>query len=235
MKTLIAAVAQHCSPTALTHLDILAAAPPPSVLNGPLTPLLVPVDFFRPLSQHRLLEEISVGEADGAVGLTDDDYSELAQWWPNLVRLCVPNIIGTSCTPKTLLAFARHCKQLRTFRLKLDFRSAYLPNGEVAVAQIPAPALERLEINDGRIAVSDEVADCLAALFPALTKVVYRAGEELMFHDEAAVDDREEAWDRVSRMLRWYRSLKNTPWTDFEAFTDEFGEQCTSSSDLPYF
>uniref|UniRef100_D8QEJ3 Expressed protein n=2 Tax=Schizophyllum commune (strain H4-8 / FGSC 9210) TaxID=578458 RepID=D8QEJ3_SCHCM len=205
------------------------------MFNDPPTPLLVPLDFLRPLSQHRLLEEISIGETEGAVGLTDDAYSELAQWWPNLVRLRVPNATGTSCTLRTLLAFATHCKQLRTLTLKLDVRSAYLPNEEVAVAKTPAPALERLEINDGRIVVADEVADCLTALFPALTEVAYRADEELMFYDEAAVIYREEAWDRVSRMLRWYRSVKSGPWTDFEDFEDAVDHQYASSRGMPFF
>ncbi|KAI5888258.1 uncharacterized protein SCHCODRAFT_02512083 [Schizophyllum commune H4-8] len=235
MKTLIVAVAEHCSPTTLTHLDILAGVPPTPMFNDPPTPLLVPLDFLRPLSQHRLLEEISIGETEGAVGLTDDAYSELAQWWPNLVRLRVPNATGTSCTLRTLLAFATHCKQLRTLTLKLDVRSAYLPNEEVAVAKTPAPALERLEINDGRIVVADEVADCLTALFPALTEVAYRADEELMFYDEAAVIYREEAWDRVSRMLRWYRSVKSGPWTDFEDFEDAVDHQYASSRGMPFF
>ncbi|KAL1679640.1 hypothetical protein EV122DRAFT_209586 [Schizophyllum commune] len=192
--------------------------------NDSPTPLLVPLDFFRPLSQHRLLEVISVGEEEGAVGLTNDNYSELAQWWPNLVSLCIPNVTGTSCTLKTLLAFATHCKQLQTLTLKLDVRSAYLPSEEIALAKSPDPALERLEINDGRIERVEEVADCLAALFPALTEVVYRVDDDLMFYDEAAVIYREEAWDRVSRTLRWHRSVENGPWTDFEDFEDEVGD-----------
>ncbi|KAL1667330.1 hypothetical protein GGF50DRAFT_48757 [Schizophyllum commune] len=203
--------------------------------NNPPTPLLVPLDFFLPLSQHRLLEEISVGEEEGALGLTNDDYSELAQWWPNIVSLCIPNVTGTSCTLKTLLAFATHCKQLRVLTLKLDVRSAYLPSEEIALAKSPDPALERLEINDGRIERADEVADCLAVLFPALTEVVYRVDDDLMFCGEAAVIYREEAWDRVSRMLRRYRSLEDGPWTDFEDFEDAVDHQYAPCRGMSFF
>ena len=95
-----------------------------------------------------------------------------------------------------------------------------MPSEEIALAKSPDPALERLEINDGRIERADEVADCLTVLFPALTEVVSRVDDDLMFCGEAAVIYREEAWDRVSRMLRWYRSLEDEPWTDFEDAVD---------------
>ncbi|KAL1752823.1 hypothetical protein FB107DRAFT_183374, partial [Schizophyllum commune] len=179
MKQLIEAVAQHCSPATLVHLNIIAGQPPIPVVNQLPNPAMVPIEFFRPLSHYRLLESASLGESGGAIGLTDDDYAELAQWWPNMVHLRIPNVTGTASTLKTLLAFARHCKRLETVNLKLDAYSLSLSIEEIAAAiRGGVPALKRLEINDGRIGTTDDVADCLSTLFPALMEVVYRGDDE---------------------------------------------------------
>ena len=220
--------AQHCSPATLVHLNIIAGQPPIPVVSQLPNPAMVPIEFFRPLSHYRLLESASLGESGGATGLTDDDYAELAQWWPNMVHLRIPNVTGTASTLKALLAFARHCKRLETVNLKLDAYSLSLSSDEIADA-IPGgvPALKRLEINDGRIGTTDDVADCLSTLFPALMEVVYRGNDEWHFYDdddEGPVIAREYAWDRVSRMLRWHRKVKNGPWVDFEDFEDKRGQ-----------
>ncbi|KAL1680106.1 hypothetical protein EV122DRAFT_178574, partial [Schizophyllum commune] len=179
MKQLIEAVAQHCSPATLVHLNIMAGQPPIPVVNQLPNPAMVPIEFFRPLSHYRLLESASLGESGGAIGLTTDDYAELAQWWPNMVHLRIPNVTGTASTLKALLAFARHCKRLETVNLKLDAYSLSLSSEEIAAAiRGGVPALKRLEINDGRIGTTDDVADCLSTLFPALMEVVYRGDDE---------------------------------------------------------
>ncbi|KAI5888265.1 uncharacterized protein SCHCODRAFT_02670913 [Schizophyllum commune H4-8] len=219
MKILLDAVTEHCSPTTLTHLRIRANGLPANRLMDQLSsPLLAPLDFFRPLSRHRNLQDVSLGEVGGGVSLTESEYGELAHWWPKLVHLQIPNMMGSSCTLQSLSMFAKHLKQLRTLTLKLDARSIDLPADEVAEAKVGPPVLENLDINDGRIEAADEVADILAAIFPLLRQVEYRAAEEEVLHGRWTARDRARAWSRVSKKLRWYQSIKNGPWVEFEDY-----------------
>ncbi|KAL1727499.1 hypothetical protein EV714DRAFT_286442 [Schizophyllum commune] len=175
MRELIEAVARHCSPTALVYLNIMAEKSPAINFNHSLDPLLVPIDFFRPLARHRRLEQVFLGEYLGAVYLSDDDYSELAQWWPDLVHLRIPNTKGVSCTSRTLLAFAKHCKRLESLSLQLDARSPCLPYSEIAEATREPCVLQRLEINGGSVEVAEDMmVEILNALFPGLREVEYQ-------------------------------------------------------------
>ncbi|KAI5823330.1 hypothetical protein K523DRAFT_344519 [Schizophyllum commune Tattone D] len=181
MRELIEAVARHCSPTALVYLNIMAGKSPAINFNQPLDPLLVPIDFLRPLARHRRLEQVFLGEYLGAADLSDDDYSELAQWWPDLVHLRMPNTKGISCTSRTLLAFAKHCKRLESLSLQLDARSPCLPYSEIAEATREPCVLQRLEVNGGSVEVAEEMmAEILNALFPGLREegtLVTRLGQ----------------------------------------------------------
>ncbi|KAL1752804.1 hypothetical protein FB107DRAFT_292849 [Schizophyllum commune] len=173
MRELIEAVARHCSPTALVYLNIMAEKSPAINFNHPLDPLLVPIHFFRPLARHRRLEQVFLGEYLGALDLRDDDYSELAQWWPDLVHLRIPNTKGISCTSRTLLAFAKHCKRLESLSLQLDARSSCLPYSEIAEATREPCVLQRLEINGGSVEVAEDMmVEILSALFPDLKERV---------------------------------------------------------------
>ncbi|KAL1716570.1 hypothetical protein EV715DRAFT_274905 [Schizophyllum commune] len=175
MRELIEAVARHCSPTALVYLNIMAEKSPAINFNHPLDPLLVPIDFFRPLARHRRLEQVFLGEYLGALDLSDDDYSELAQWWPDLVHLRIPNTKGISCTSRTLLAFAKHCKRLESLSLQLDARSPCLPYSEIVEATREPCVLQRLEINGGSVEVAEDMmVEILSALFPGLREVEYQ-------------------------------------------------------------
>ncbi|KAI5895999.1 uncharacterized protein SCHCODRAFT_02685112 [Schizophyllum commune H4-8] len=179
MRELIEAVAQHCAPTALVYLNIMAGHLPAINLSQPLDPLLVSIDFFRPLARHRRLEQVFLGESVGGVDLSDDDYSELAQWWPDLVHLRIPNARGNSCTSRTLLAFAKHCKRLESLNLNLDARSPCLPYSEIAEATREPHVLQRLEINGGSVEVAEDMmAELLSALFPGLKEVEHQGSND---------------------------------------------------------
>ncbi|TRM61955.1 hypothetical protein BD626DRAFT_631174 [Schizophyllum amplum] len=172
MASLIETIATHCSPSTLIHLHALAGVSP----DWPPVPW--PFSYLRPLSEHRRLETVRIGETKGATQFSDADYGELARWWPELVQLNVPNLTGWSCTLAALFHFADNCPRLQKLNLKLNALEIPYFGGKKFSGN---SALREIDINDGRIILPLDVADCLSGAFPHLSKLRYRYEEEWDF------------------------------------------------------
>ncbi|KAI5896000.1 uncharacterized protein SCHCODRAFT_01188619 [Schizophyllum commune H4-8] len=170
MSSFIALIASHCSPSTLTHLDVITRS-----FANYYHPPVMPFDAILPLSLHRALRVVRVGASQGALDFVDSDYEELAQWWPHLTELYIPNVMGRSCTLRSLVAFATHCLQLRKLTLKLD-ATEIPPVCDGASGD--ACALAQLQVTDGQMSDPEELAAFLIRIFPRLRSTRYRAEDE---------------------------------------------------------
>ncbi|TRM61962.1 hypothetical protein BD626DRAFT_458939 [Schizophyllum amplum] len=200
MANLIETIATHCSPSTLTRIHTLAG------VSQEWTSIPWPFSYLRPLSGHRRLETVCIGETKGAPQFSDADYGELARWWPELVQLNVPNLTGSSCTLAALFHFADKCPRLQKLNLKLNaLEIPYLGEKKLWGNSV----LRELDINDGRIVLSLEVADCISGAFPQLSKLRYRFREELEFYnDDEAVTWKKKMWKEVEGYLAESRDVR---------------------------
>ncbi|KAL1752805.1 hypothetical protein FB107DRAFT_277315 [Schizophyllum commune] len=193
MSAFIALIASQCSPSTLTHLDVITRS-----FANYYHPPVMPIDAIRPLSAHRALRVVRVGASHGALDFVDSDYEELAQWWPHLTELYIPNVMGRSCTLRSLVAFATHCPQLRKLTLKLD-ATEIPPFSEAASDNVCA--LELLEVTDGRMSNPGDLAAFLIRIFPKLQCARYREEDELDRVAESTVVRHSQLWKEVEAAL----------------------------------
>ncbi|KAL1698761.1 hypothetical protein EV121DRAFT_296842 [Schizophyllum commune] len=193
MSAFIALIASHCSPSTLTHLDVISRS-----FANYYHPPVMPMDDIRPLSSHRALRIVRVGASHGALDFVDSDYEELAQWWPHLTELYIPNVMGRSCTLRSLVAFATHCPQLQKLTLKLD-ATEIPPFSEAASDNVCA--LELLEVTDGRMSDPEDLAAFLIRIFPKLQCARYREEDELDRVAGSTVVRYSRLWKKVEAAL----------------------------------
>ena len=158
----------------------------------------MPIDAIRPLSWHRALRVVRVGASHGALDFVDSDYEELAQWWPHLTELYIPNVMGRSCTLRSLVAFATHCPQLRKLTLKLD--ATEIPPFSEAASDVVC-ALVLLEVTDGRMSDPGDLAAFLIRIFPKLQCARYREEDEQDRVAESTVVRHSQLWKEVEAAL----------------------------------
>ncbi|KDQ62058.1 hypothetical protein JAAARDRAFT_29959 [Jaapia argillacea MUCL 33604] len=163
-KALIDAVAQSCSPTSLSYLEIIDSAPEPTFPE-----LHLEAASLRPLLAFGNLATVFI---DPPIFIVMDNsmLQEMALAWPDLEYLSIGverrSLRGYEVTLQGLIPLVEHCPRLKNLGVVLHATTkidAVKPANGVSVSSVKHLKFGRSTITVGR---AMEVAAFLSALFP---------------------------------------------------------------------
>ncbi|KAL1659997.1 hypothetical protein GGF50DRAFT_64126 [Schizophyllum commune] len=176
LRVLLSAVHAHVDPNTLASISISNTC-----MRHAHQPIPLRKESLTTLSEFRNLSRI-VFRNMTSIALSDEDWKEVAGWWPKLEHLRLETDYmansASACSLSTLAYFSRCCPHLAHLELPIDATVAPI-SSDVNVdlpATDAAPARMQIFVTPrtSPIEHADAVARYLAGVFPTLQAVIMR-------------------------------------------------------------
>ncbi|KAI4293676.1 hypothetical protein K525DRAFT_214339 [Schizophyllum commune Loenen D] len=201
LRVLLGAVHAHVDPNTLASISISNTC-----MRHAHQPIPLQKESLLILAEFRNLSRIVLRNMT-SIALGDEDWREVAGWWPKLEHLRLETDftadLSSACPLSTLAYFSRCCPRLAHLELPID--ATFIPSSaDVGVKLPPADAAPaRMQIfvtpSTSPIEHADAVARYLAGVFPTLRAVIMR-------YSTVPREVREVLWREVGTLVAQRRS-----------------------------